>query len=130
MLNLALHRGPCLVVYLLINPINISSSRFSVSFSTSFSLLSESLLSSSWERIIWWISCCWRSSLTSIFKLLISVWRSWIVVGLICFWKLFESMYMYWVVSYKYCYECITWYTSIIDVCDELWVLNYAITQP
>ena len=31
--------------------------------------------------MIWWISCCWRISLTTFFKLLISVLRSWIMVG-------------------------------------------------
>ena len=33
--------------------------------------------------MIWWISCCWRSSFTSLFRLFISIWRSWIVVGLV-----------------------------------------------
>ena len=66
---------------LLINPMNISSSWSS--FFISFSSLSESLCSSKWDRMIWWISCCCLSSLTSCFRLLISIWRSWIVVGFV-----------------------------------------------
>ena len=56
----------------------------SSSHSSSFPLtsLSESLCSLKWERMIWWISCCCLSYLISCLRLLISVWRSWILVGL------------------------------------------------
>ena len=34
-----------------------------------------------------------------------------------------------WVMSCKHCYDCIIWYISISEVCNELWAINYAITQ-